>query len=108
LRSGGHLVSISGPPDPAFAEGIGAPWYVKLLIWVLSFATRRKARSMNVGYSFLFMRANGDQLRQLAARIDAGDIRPVVDKVFPFHEVNEALAYVEAGRARGKVVIKVR
>lgn len=108
LRSGGQLVSISGPPDPAFADQIGAPWYLKLVLWLLSFGTRRKAASLNTLFSFLFMRANGAQLRQLGELIDGGRIRAVVDKVFPFEEVNQALAYVESGRAKGKVVIKVR
>lgn len=108
LRRGGRIVSISGPPDPAFADQIGAPWYVKLVVWLLSFATRRKAASLNTMFSFLFMQANGAQLRQLGELIDSGRIRPVIDKVFPFHAVNEAIAYVEAGRAKGKVVIKIR
>jgi len=108
LRPGGRLVSISGPPDPEFAEEIGAPWFVKLFTRLLSFGTRRRARSLNTTYSFLFMRASGDQLQQIASLIEAGAVRPVVDKVFPFQSTNEALAYVETGRARGKVVIKVK
>ena len=59
-------------------------------------------------YSFLFMKASGDQLRELASLIDSGVIRPVVDRVFPFQSTTEALAYVEKGRAKGKVVIKIR
>ena len=51
LRPGGRLVSISGPPDPEFAEGIGAPWFVKLVMWALSFGARRKAKSLNTKYS---------------------------------------------------------
>jgi len=54
------------------------------------------------------MKASGDQLRQIAALVDAGHIRPMVDRVFPFQSTNEALAYVETGRAKGKVVIKVK
>jgi alcohol dehydrogenase len=54
------------------------------------------------------MKANGDQLRQITSLIEAGHLRPVVDRVFPFESTNEALAYVETGRAKGKVVIKVR
>jgi len=108
LRTGGRLVSISGPPDPEFAEEIGAPWFVKLVARLLSFGARRKARSLDTGFSFLFMKASGDQLQRIAALVDAGVVRPVLDKVFPFHSTNEALAYVETGRARGKVVIKVK
>lgn len=54
------------------------------------------------------MRASGEQLRTIAALIDAGNIRPVVDRVFPFEATNEALAYVETGRAKGKVVVQIR
>ena len=108
LRTGGRLVSISGPPNPEFAEDIGAPWFVKLVTRALSLSARRKARSLDTKYSFLFMRASGDQLQRIAALVDAGVIRPVLDKVFPFHSTNEALAYVKTGRARGKVVIKVK
>jgi alcohol dehydrogenase len=108
LRTGGRLISISGPPDPEFAQEIGAPWLVRLLIRLLSFGARRKARSLDTGFSFLFMKASGDQLQRIAALVDAGVVRPVLDKVFPFHSTNEALAYVETGRARGKVVIRVK
>lgn len=108
LRTSGRLVSISGPPDPEFAEAIGAPWFVKLFTRLLSLGVRRKAKRLNVTYSFLFMKAAGDTLRQIAALFDAGHLRPVVDKVFPFQSTNEALAYVETGRAKGKVVIKMR
>jgi alcohol dehydrogenase len=105
LRPGGRLVSISGPPDPDFAKEIGAPWFVTLFTRLSSWSARRKAKSLGVTFSFLFMKASGDQLRQIAALIDAGHIRPVVDKTFPFQSTNEALAYVETGRAKGKVVI---
>ncbi|HET9553244.1 MAG TPA: NADP-dependent oxidoreductase [Anaeromyxobacteraceae bacterium] len=108
LRAGGRLVSISGPPDPDFAEEIGAPWFVKLATRLLSLGARRKAKGLDVGFSFLFMKASGDQLQRIAALVDGGVVRPVLDRVFPFHSTNEALAYVETGRARGKVVIKVR
>jgi NADPH:quinone reductase-like Zn-dependent oxidoreductase len=108
LRAGGRVVSISGPPDPDFAEEIGAPWFVKFFTRLSSFGVRRKAKSLNTTFTFLFMKANGDQLRHIAALIDAGHVRPVVDKVFPFQSTNEALAYVETGRAKGKVVIKVK
>jgi alcohol dehydrogenase len=108
LKSGGKLISISGPPDPAFAEAIKAPWLVKQVMRALSFGARKKAKRLNVDYSFLFMKASGSQLRQITPLIESGAIRPVVDKVFPFESTNEALAYVESGRAKGKTVIKVR
>lgn len=108
LKAGGKLVSISGPPDPDFGTEIGAPWFVKLAMRLLSSGVRRQAKRRGVGYSFLFMRANGSQLREITRLFDAGVIQPVVDRVFPFESTNEAMAYVEAGRAKGKVVVKLR
>jgi len=61
-----------------------------------------------VRYSFVFMRASGEQLSKITSLIESGIIRPVVDRVFPFEETKEALAYVETGRAKGKVVVEVK
>ena len=108
LKPGGRLISISGPPDPDFARALGASLMLKLIMRVLSSRVRAKAKRRHVNYSFLFMRANGDQLAEITALIDSGNIRPVVDRVFRFESTDEAMAYVEAGRAKGKVVVKVR
>ncbi|APE49903.1 NADPH:quinone oxidoreductase [Delftia sp. HK171] len=108
LKGGAKLVSISGPPDPAFGRNIAAPAFVRLVMRLLSSGVRRRARGRGIDYSFLFMRANGGQLREITRLIEAGAIRPVVDKVFAFESTNEALAYAEAGHAKGKVVIKIR
>lgn len=75
---------------------------------LLSFGIRRKAKGRRARYSFLFMRADGAQLGEIASLIEAGIIRPVMDRVFPFEATNEALACIEAGRAKGKVVVKIR
>ena len=75
---------------------------------LLSFGIRRKAKSRRITYSFLFMRANGEQLRQITSLIEAGIIRPVMDRVFPFEATNEALTYIETGRSKGKVVVRLR
>jgi len=108
LKPGGKLISISGPPDPVFAEEIGAPWFVKLIMRLLSSGVRKKAKRLNVTFSFLFMKANGDQLKAITSLINSGTIKPIVDKVFAFESIKEAMAYVESGRAKGKVVIKIK
>lgn len=108
LKPGGKLISISGPPDPDFAKQIGLGWPLQQVMRLLSFGVRRKSKSLGIDYSFLFMRADGGQLAKIAALIEAGAIRPVVDRVFPFDQTNEALKYVETGRAKGKVVVAVR
>jgi alcohol dehydrogenase len=108
LKPGGKLISISGPPDPVFGEEIRATWFMKLIMRLLSSSIRKKAKRRGVSFSFLFMKANGNQLREITELIDSGAIHPVVDRVFPFEATQEAMAYVETGRAKGKVVVQVK
>ena len=108
LKPGGQLISISGPPDPDFAKDMGSSWIVRQVMRLSSYRIRKKARRHGVKYSFLFMRASGDQLREIGSLIESGVIRPVVDRVFPFESTNEAMVYVERGRAKGKVIVRVR
>ena len=61
LQAGGRLISISGPPDPQFAEDTKAPWLVKQVMRALSRGTRRQAQRLKVSYTFLFMEASGSQ-----------------------------------------------
>ena len=108
LKPGGKVISISGPPTADFAKAIGAPWFVKVILSLISSGIRKKAKKLGVNYSFLFMRADGTQLSQITSLIESGAIKPVLDKTFPFEQTNDALAYVESGRAKGKVVVRVK
>lgn len=108
LKPGGKLVSISGPPDSDFAKEMGLPWIFRQVTRLLSHRIRKSAKRHRVRYSFLFMRPNGEQLREIGVLIDSGAIRPVVDRIFPFESTKEALAYVEQGQAKGKVIVKIR
>ncbi|OWW04521.1 NADPH:quinone oxidoreductase [Rhizobium sp. R72] len=108
LKPGGKLISISGPPDPDFARQNGSGWLLQQVMRLLSSGIRRKSRRRGISYSFHFMTANGAQLGKITSLIEAGAIRPVMDRVFPFEKTNEALTYVETGRAKGKVVIAVK
>ncbi|WP_428032594.1 NADP-dependent oxidoreductase [Ancylobacter sp.] len=108
LKPGGKLISISGPPDPDFARQKGLNWGLRQLMRLLSFGIRRKASRRGIGYSFLFMRADGGQLSRITALIEAGAIRPIMDRVFPFEATNEALAYLDTGRSKGKVVVRLK
>ena len=108
VKPNGKVISISGPPTPEFAKAIKAPWFVKIILSLISSGIRKTAKKLKVGYSFLFMRAEGNQLQEITKLIESGVIKPVMDKVFPFEQTNEALKYVEAGRAKGKVVIRIK
>jgi NADPH:quinone reductase-like Zn-dependent oxidoreductase len=108
LKPGGQLISLTGPPTPEFAKQLGLAWHLKFITKLLSGGARKYAKKLNVNFTFLFMRAEGSQLSQITKLIESGIIKPVIDIVFPFEQTNEALAYVETGRSKGKVVVKVK
>ncbi|MHC0017822.1 NADP-dependent oxidoreductase [Acinetobacter pittii] len=105
LKRGGRVISISGPPDQAFAEKVKANWLLKCIIPLLSWSIRRKAKKRDITYSFLFMQPNGQQLYQIAQLVEAEIINPVVDAEYDFSQIKEALQYVNTGRTKGKVVL---
>ncbi len=107
VRPGSQVVSLVGPPDAAFAR---ARRMNVLMQWVFALLSRKimaRAKRRGASYSFLFMRPDGSQLAQIGALIEASQIRPVIDKVFPFSQAREALAYLAEGRAKGKVVVQM-
>ena len=107
LKPGGHLISISGPPTPAFAAARGLAWPLKQVMRLLSHGIRSKAKKKGVTYTFVFMRADGAQLSTITSLVESGAIAPVIDRVFPLQDTQGALAYVESGRAKGKVVVEL-
>jgi NADPH:quinone reductase-like Zn-dependent oxidoreductase len=108
VKRGGSVVSIAGMPEPETARrDLGRGRALAALFWAASLGTRRSAARHGVRYRYLFMHPSGSDLEQLAALIDAKKIEVVVDRVFPFAEAKEALAYLERGRAKGKVVVRM-
>jgi len=80
---------------------------MKFIFGLISSKIIRQARKRGVEYSFLFLHPDGHQLAEIGKLLDAGHILPVIDKVFPFDQTKEALAYLEEGRVKGKVVVKI-
>jgi alcohol dehydrogenase len=107
VKPGGVVVSIGGTPSAAFARSWGLNPIIVLAIRVMSRKATAAARSHNARYEYLFVRADGEQLREITRLVESGAIKPLVDRMFPLEQVRDALAYSESGRATGKVVIKV-
>lgn len=107
LKPNGIIVSLIGPLDAAFARARRLNAVLRFVLGLMSRKILRIARQRRVRYSFLFVRPDGDQLAEIGGLIDAGRIRPVIDTVFPFDQAKEALAYLEAGRAKGKVLVRL-
>ncbi|KPI16193.1 NADPH:quinone reductase [Actinobacteria bacterium OK006] len=108
LKPGGLAIGVAGPPDAGFARQLDAPSLMGVVMNALSRKVRKQAKALGVRYQFFFMQANGSQLRELGTLYDNGQLRPVIDRTFPFDQTLEAMAYVEQGRTTaGKVVISM-
>ena len=56
---------------------------------------------------FFISKERPEDLEELRKLLEAGAIRPVVDKTFPLEEVPAAIQYLRDGRARGKIVVVI-
>jgi NADPH:quinone reductase-like Zn-dependent oxidoreductase len=107
LKPNSRVISLIGPPDAAFARARGMNFIMKFVFGLISSKIIRQAKKRDIEYSFLFVHPDGRQLEEIGKLIEARHIVPVIDKVFPFDQTKEALAYLEQGRAKGKVVVKI-
>jgi alcohol dehydrogenase len=108
VKRGGVVISLSGPPDRDFARREGAGMLVRVAVWLMGRKVYAASAEAGADYCWFFTESSGDQLRDIAGLVDAGAIKPVIDREFAFEQLPAALTYLEAGRARGKVVLKVR
>ncbi|KQL18281.1 NADP-dependent oxidoreductase [Cytobacillus solani] len=108
IKSGGKIVSVSGLPNARFGKEYGSGFFKTLLFSAASSKLTALEKKHNVQYTFLFMKPSGDQLRMIANLIEAGKIKPVIDRVFPFEDAQKAMEYAEEGRAKGKIILKIR
>ncbi|CAM4110618.1 NADP-dependent oxidoreductase [Bacillus paramycoides] len=108
IKSGGKIVSVSGMPNARFGKEFGSGFFKTLLFSLASNKLTSLKKKHNAQYSFLFMKPSGDQLRIIANYIESGKIKPVIDRVFPFEDAQKAMEYSESGRAKGKIIIKIK
>ena len=108
IKDGGKIVSVSGVPNARFGKEYGSGFFKTLLFSAASTKLTALEKKHNVQYTFLFMKPNGEQLRTIANFIETGKIKPVIDRVFPFEDAQKAMEYAESGRAKGKIIVKIR
>lgn len=108
LKQGGKIVSLIGPLDAAFASARRLNFVLKFVFGLMSRKIMGLAGKRGVSYSFLFVRPDGAQLAEIGKLLASETIRPVIDKVFPFEQAQEALGYLAQGRAKGKVVVQLK
>ena len=106
MKPATRIVSVAALPEPQTAiKDLGGRRALSVAFWIISYGIRSRARRAGISYRFLFMHPSGSDLAQLAELIEQGRLKVIVDKTYPFAKISEALAYVESGRAKGKVVV---
>lgn len=105
LKPGGILVSIVGPPTPAFMRVSGRSPVLRAASLVLSSRVLIRSFQTKTRYEFFLMHPDGKTLEKIAEFVEQGFIRPAIDRSFPFDKANEALAHAEEGHAIGKVIV---
>lgn len=108
VKNGGKIVSVSGLPNARFGKEYGSGFLKTFLFSVASNKLTKLEKKHDVQYTFLFMKPSGEQLRIIANFIETGKIKPIIDKVFPFEDAQKAMEYAESGRAKGKIILKIR
>lgn len=109
MKPGTKIVSVAGNPEPQTAmKDLGGRQVLSIIFWIISYGIRARARRAGVSYRYLFMHPSGRELAELAGLIEQGKLKVVVDKTYKLANIPEALAYVESGRAKGKVVVTMK
>ncbi|QQZ08437.1 NADP-dependent oxidoreductase [Heyndrickxia vini] len=108
IKSGGKIVSVSGLPNARFGKEYGSGFFKTMLFSAASHKLTALEKKHNVQYTFLFMKPSGEQLSIIANFIESGKIKPIIDKVYPFEDAQKAMEYAETGRAKGKIILKIK
>lgn len=105
LSSGGRIVSLNGMPNGRFARSFGLPKWKQWLLSLVGLSLDRQAKRVGATYDFLFVQANGSQLKRITELIEKLGIRPAISKVFSLEEANEALQSIDKSSSLGKTVL---
>ena len=106
LKRGGRLLSLRAVPNGEFARRSGFPWYKRALFTLAGLKYDRAARRQGKEYRFLFVHADGEQLRRITQIVERHHITPAIDPHrFSLDRINDALRLVADGPIRGKVIV---
>ncbi|GHF97220.1 NADPH:quinone oxidoreductase [Deinococcus piscis] len=108
VNPGATVVSISDGPDVQTAKSRGLSPLLWPVFMALSAKPNAAARKAQAHYRYWFMHTDGGRLESLTPLLENGTLRPHLDRIFPFEQTAQALAYAESGKAKGKVVIQMR
>ncbi|MDO4913022.1 MAG: NADP-dependent oxidoreductase [Bifidobacteriaceae bacterium] len=105
MKKGGHLVSLRAMPNGSFAKRMNMPKWKQILFGLAGRKFDKLAQQYGVHYHFIFVKSDGKQLQEVADIFNKIQIKPSIDTVYQFEQINEALNKIANGRSRGKTII---
>ncbi|UTX09460.1 NADP-dependent oxidoreductase [Bacillus altitudinis] len=107
IKPGGKLLSLRTGPNKRFGKDRNFPRWKQMLFALAGAKYDRKAKKQNVEYRFIFVRSDGEQLKEVTKIIEDNNIVPAIHPtIFTIESVNEALKLVANGRPKGKVIVR--
>jgi NADPH:quinone reductase-like Zn-dependent oxidoreductase len=101
IKDGGKVTTISGPPDEETARHMGMEDY-KLPEKLAKLIEKKSAT-----YKLTWMQPDAEQLNTISKMVEDGNIKPIIDLIYPFEDAINAYLYLATGRAKGKVIISM-
>lgn len=106
LKPGGRLLSLRTGPNKAFAVRNGFGFAKRMLFTAAGARYDRAARKQDKEYRFLFVHADGAQLRKITEIVEQHHILPRTDpRTFTLETARDALTLVQKGPTDGKVLL---
>ncbi|MDO4903181.1 MAG: NADP-dependent oxidoreductase [Limosilactobacillus sp.] len=108
LKKGGKIVSLIAMPNGDFARRMNLPKWKQIILSLAGRKFDKMAEKNGVKYYFIFVKSNGAQLQEAANILDEIKLKPSIDQVFAFENVNDALEKISRGGSRGKTVLEFK
>jgi len=108
IKDGGKVISIAGDIDEETAKALNLNGIVRFLLSLKRRKITKQARKKSAEYKMVIMHPDRQQLEDIKKLVEHKSLKPVIDKTFAFSESIDALIYQKSGRAKGKIILKIK
>lgn len=108
IKNGGKVVSLIGNVDKETARELELNRVFRFMLALKRMKITKQIKHKSAYYKLILMNSNGTQLNEIKKLVEDKLIKPVIDKEFSFSESIDALLYQKSGRAKGKIIIKIK
>lgn len=108
LKKGGTMVSLKGVPNKEFAVKNNFTFFKRLLFTLAGKKYNKEAEKQDKKYKFLFVRADGSQLKKITEIIEDNNIKPLIDEhTYSLDNIDDALNLLAKGNINGKIIVEI-